>query len=549
MKKKTVLFLILFQFVLLPAHSIQSLLSTLDTTIEQSNLYEERKTKYITDLKQRLSQNTHSSSEEFQLRQTLIQEYETYQADSAICYINQNIELAVKYRNENWKNESMLKKARILAVTGLYYEAVELLQTINKEELSKELLIRYYFSFEKVYSYRHEYVQNSEYSRAYLAIAQSYRDSVLLIAPEKSYTYYLTKTPLLVEEGKLEEAERLMIEYAEGLNPETREFAIANSLLAYIYKQSKDKYEQQKMRLALSAMADIKAVVKENNSLRALAELLYEEGDIEHAQKYMKKSVDDASFYNARLRNLQTSKRLSAINSGYQSIKEAEREKLQTYIYAIGVLLLLFSLVVFYVVYQIRTVTKVRHELLCANLKLKRLNKDLLTLSEEQRVTNSKLSEVNRIKEEYLGHFLQLGYVNLEKLDTYRRMLNKLAAAGKIEDLYRKIKSTEFLEEQLKDFHAEFDHSFLHIFPHFVENFNQLLPEEERVMPKKMDTLTTELRIFALIRLGITDSGKIADFLNCAISTIYSYRSKFKTRSLYKDDFEEQLMKIESFKN
>ena len=157
------------------------------------------------------------------------------------------------------------------------------------------------------------------------------------------------------------------------------------------------------------------------------------------------------------------------------------------------------------------------------------------------------MMEANCIKEEYLGRFLGLCSVYIDILETYRRMLNKLAAAGKLDELYKKLKSSEFTERELKEFYQNFDSSFLSIFPEFVERFNNLLPDDEHILPKQDEHLTTELRIFALIRLGISDSARIAGFLRYSISTIYTYRSKLRNKSLHKDDFEEQVMKIGSF--
>ena len=182
-----------------------------------------------------------------------------------------------------------------------------------------------------------------------------------------------------------------------------------------------------------------------------------------------------------------------------------------------------------------------------AKRTLQERNTALMSDNQKKQKSNRLMMEANCIKEEYLGRFLGLCSVYIDKLETYRRMLNKLAAAGKLDELYKKLKSSEFTEKELKEFYQNFDSSFLSIFPEFVERFNNLLPDDEHILPKQDEHLTTELRIFALIRLGISDSARIAGFLRYSISTIYTYRSKLRNKSLHKDDFEEQVMKIGSF--
>ena len=186
--------------------------------------------------------------------------------------------------------------------------------------------------------------------------------------------------------------------------------------------------------------------------------------------------------------------------------------------------------------YARKKVVAANSQLSILNSELKKLNKSQYEANERLLHTNQTLTEANHIKEEYLG-----------KMEEYRRILNKQAAAGKLEELYRTLKSDRFINQELKEFYHNFDVSFLKIFPNFVEEFNRLLPVEEQLHPKNEELLVTELRIFALIRLGITDSARIAEFLRYSITTIYTYRSKLKNKSLCKEDFEERVMKITSF--
>jgi hypothetical protein len=375
----------------------------------------------------------------------------------------------------------------------------------------------------------------------------AYRDSVLRIVPKGTYRYVIIKGPVLVDRNRQKDAEELLNNFILKLSSNTREYAIVTSILAFVY-QLDNQPEMQKISLAKSAIADIKGVVKENNSLRALAELLYREGDVERANNYMKKSMADASLYNARLRNVQASKMLPMIDYSYQLEKEMQHKKLQIFLGVISLLSVFLIFTIGYIFRQMKKLAKARLEVVCANNELKKLNTDLLEANRLQKQMNDSLTETSRIKEEYIGRFLGLCSAYIDKLETYRRMLNKKAASGKVEELYKTLKSTQFIDDELKEFYLNFDNSFLSIFPDFVECFNSLLPESEAIVPKQGERLTTEMRIFALIRLGITDSAKIASFLRYSITTIYTYRSKLKNKSLYRDDFEERVIKIGSFK-
>lgn len=549
---KTKGLLLLFSFSMLCAslaaqNNLDSLLAVLDKVVQQSDRYEDAKKQHIAFIKERLSNRELSQEEIYHINLQLFNEYEAYICDSARHYINQNLAIARNLGRQDLLNESLLKKAHILATSGLYAEGVKLLESVDKSSLSNKLLADYYMAFENIYLYHAEYAQDDEYRPVYLNKMNAYRDSILQFATEGTYQYMITKGPVLFDRNQKKEAEVFLNDFLSQVSPDTREYAIITSILAFICQYSSQP-ELRKVYLVKSAIADVKAVVKENNSLRELAEILYEEADIERANNYMKKSMADASFYNARLRNVQASKMLPVIDRSYQLEKEMQRRKLQTFLWVISFLSLFLILTIAYIVRQMKKLAKARREVLCANNELQKLNTELLEANHQQKQMNDSLRESNCIKEEYIGRFLGLCSTYIDKLETYQRMLNKKAASGKLEELYKTLKSSQFIDDELKEFYQNFDSSFLNIFPDFVECFNLLLPESEKIIPKQGERLTTELRIFALIRLGITDSAKIASFLRYSITTIYTYRSKLKNRSLYRDDFEGQVMKIGSFK-
>lgn len=526
---------------------LDSLLTVLDEAVKHSDRYEAVKKQRIALIKEGLAIPGLSPDEEYRINSKLFAEYEAYICDSARHYINRNIAIATRQERQDRLNESKLKKAHILATSGLYAEGVRLLETIDKRTLPDDLLAEYYMVFENIYLYHAEYAQDDEYMPEYLDRMNAYRDSVLQVVTEGTYPYIITKGPALVDCSRQKDAEKLLEDYLSQVPSDTREYAVITSILAFVY-QYDDRPGQRKVCLAKSAIADIKGVVKENNSLRALAEVLYEEGDVERANDYMKKNVADASFYNARLRNVQASRMLPVIDRSYQLEKEMQRRKLQLFLRVISILSLFLILTIAYIIRQMKKLAKARSEVVGANNELQKLNTELMDANRRQKQMNVSLTEANCIKEEYIGRFLGLCSAYIDKLETYRRMLNKKAASGKVDELYKTLKSTRFIDDELKEFYRDFDNSFLNIFPHFVECFNELLPPSEAIVPKQGERLTTELRIFALIRLGIADSARIASFLRYSITTIYTYRSKLKNKSLYRDEFEERVMQIGSFK-
>ena len=547
MKKYLIILLTLsFPLLLLANNKMDSLLNELDKVISQSGHYEGKKNKKIALLKQRFLQKNLSKGKQYQLNNALFLEYETYNYDSAMHFINHNLQIATELGNQNMLNDSKLKKTRLLSIAGIYVEGMKLLQSIDKSELTPEKLREYYTENKNLYLYQAEYAVGSEYRDVYLNQMYSYLDSILVLAPVGSYEYVTTKVSILINKQQTSEAEKLLLSYLKKVSPDTREYSITTSILAFLYSFD-TRTDLRKEYLIKSAISDIKAVVKENNSIRALAETLYEEGETERAYHYMKISMDDANYFNARLRNLPSSKMLSAVDKTYLTEKIEQQKRTQKLLIIISLLSIFLFIAVIYVILQMKKLSKARQEVQNINNELQKLNADLSEVNNRLYQTNNRLKESNIIKDEYLGRFLDLCSKYIDNLENYRKLLNKKAGSGKIEDLMKMLKSTKFSDDELKDLYLNFDTAFLKIFPDFVEAFNQLLPETERIVPKREEQLTAELRIFALVRLGIADSGQIANFLRFSITTVYSYRSKMRVKSLFKDNFEEQVLKIGTF--
>ncbi|MDR0412599.1 MAG: DUF6377 domain-containing protein [Dysgonamonadaceae bacterium] len=508
--------------------NLPPLLQELDRVVEQAAVFDRRKELRIDTLKAELKKSlakgkVHSAY--FQL----YKEYEAFIFDSAMHYVKIHLDFSEKQKNTLWINECKMQLARMYSTFARFPESVELLRSVDTKSLSPERLGAFYNCFAEVYDYWSEDASDEDASR-YTALKSLYQDSALHTFKEGTYDYNINHSRKCIEMRDFAQAQALLLPYLDVLNPETRDYAILTSLIANLY-DLRGEEEKRKVFLAKSAIADIKASVKENTSIRLLALSLLNDNDLSRSNQYIKKSLEDANFYNARLRNVQIAKILPLIDNAYQMEKEQHHKNLQGAILVIGVLTLFLIGLVFHLRKQMKNLAKTRREAILANEKLRRFN--------------SSLSENIRIKEEYIGKFLYQCSTYIDKLETYRKSLNKTAANGKIETLFQMLKSSRIIEDELKAFYQQFDSTFLSLFPSFVEEFNRLLPEEDRIVPKNDSELSAELRIFALIRLKITDSAQIADFLHYSKTTIYNYRSKYRNKSLIPSDkFEKAVTNI-----
>lgn len=283
--------------------------------------------------------------------------------------------------------------------------------------------------------------------------------------------------------------------------------------------------------LAQTALIDLNASVREYAALQKLARLVYQQGDPERAYNYVSCSMKDAVACNARLRFLEVTEFYPIIDKAYSDKKAQEKRLGRILTLSITGLAVYLILLAFYLYHGLRKLSLMRKN-------LSKSNKELVAL-------NQQLQQTGKIKEVYIARYLDRCVSYLDKLEQYRRSLEKLAMASRIEDLFKAIRSTDFLREERKNFYNEFDKSFLELFPNFIHDFNNLLNEDGKIELKPGEILNTELRIFALIRLGVTDANRIAHFLGYSLATVYNYRSKIRNRAKGdKDNFEQEVMRL-----
>ena len=359
-----------------------------------------------------------------------------------------------------------------------------------------------------------------------------------------SIKYKINRAQKDIYSGNFKNAQESLSPLLKTAIAKDQDYAMVAYLLAQIYK-TQQKIDLEKKFLILSATADIKNSIKDNASVQNLALLYYESGDIDNAFLCTNSAIEDAIFCNVKFRTLQISELYSIINTAYLEKESHRKSELQRYLILISILSVFLILAIAYVYRQMKRVSKIKEELHLSSQKLEELNKNISATNLQLSETNAQLSESNHVKEEYIAHFFDLCSAYINKLENYRKSLNKKATEKQLDDLFKMLKSTTVVDNELEELYKNFDTIFLNLYPTFVKDFNSLLIKDEQIVLKQGELLNTELRIFALIRLGITDSVKIAAFLRYSLSTIYNYRTKGRNKAaVSRDEFEELVSKI-----
>lgn len=524
--------------------TLDSLLLVLDKNITSCKIYSDKKDIRIRTLKEKLHLNQLSNETTYHLQESLYKEYKSYICDSAIFYLNKNIELAQQINDSYKLNESIIKLSYLLSSSGMYMEAIDVLKMVNKSSLSKEQLMNYFIAYDHVYGELGYYTQNHKIGTHYTLRSKMYKDSIYQIASPDSEIYLSMEETRLRDEGKLQEALAINDKRLSQVTINSPEYAALMYYRALIFREQKEQDNYIRC-LSLSSIADIRSAIKDHASLWMLAQALLDRGDLERAYQYMNFSWTESKFYNARLRAWQSADDLSLIDDTYQLMLRQRNSELKIYILIVSLLSLLLFIALCYIYRQVKHLRTARQNLLKVNAQLENLNKELQKINFSLQTANKDLAESNQIKEVYIARFIKLCSTYVDHLDTYRRMVHKKVLTNQITELLHLTRSNSILEEALNELYENFDSAFLNLFPNFIEQFNSLLQENEQIRPKKNNTLNTELRIFALIRLGITDSSQIAEFLHYSVNTIYNYRAKVKNKArISREDFEEVIANI-----
>lgn len=548
MKKNCLLcFLLFFScYSAFAGESLDSLLNVLDKTIKEADIYVQIKENKLHELKKEARKTPPVSVERYHLNNDIYLEYKAYSSDSALHYLNENMLLARQLNDKERELNIQLELSYLLSSIGMYMEAADILNSIDRQTLPSSLLGYYYTCYEHVYlEAGAAQPRYKMFASRYAKLSHAYRDSMQVTLDPSSATYLWLRETQLREAGKYDEA----LEFSDRRLAESSFGTPQYALVAYQrfrLFESMGKKDEHLYYLVLSAISDVRSAIKEQSSLMVLAQELNRKGDLKRAYDYINFSWEISQFYKTRLRSWMNITPLSMINGNYQDIIKQQNRELLIYIACVALLALLLVIALIYIYRQMKALSIAKKGLQEVNERLFSLNEELEEVNRHLRSTNLELSESNLIKEAYIARFFKLCSVYVDRLQAYRKLVNKKLQRGQVAELLKMTHlSNDIVTVEVQELYANFDSAFLHLFPNFVESLNALLLPEEQIVLKPDELLNTELRIFALIRLGIKDSSQIAELLHYSVNTIYNYRSRVKTKArVSRDDFEDLVAKI-----
>lgn len=531
---------------------IPQLLATLDSILVQTGELASQKELKIAQLKKKLS-NAANFEEEFWINKMLYDESFVFNADSAMKYVDRNIQIATELKKKDWQDEWLINRSFMFAATGLLKEAGEVLEKVDSTSLSDGLKLSYYYQRSYLYSHLGQYMgdQKQVNNKYYNEFENANKHMLALVRPKDPLYWWCVAScnELSPEDSLFSALENVVL----SSHHNTRLDAMNAYGLSNMYKRLGDK-EKTMIYLIYSAMADLRVCNRDIASLQELSSLLYDAGDIDRAYAYMNYCLKAALLYPNRVRIINISTELDKIYANYQQRDIRWRNSLQNYLYVVTFFSIILVLALIGLYRQTKKLRKSRTELDSANHSLNQhvvelsqmhkqlalANQELQNLNELLRSANQKLQESNDVKEEYIGYVFSICSNYISKLDEYRKNINRKLKTGQFEEARQLIDNSSLTQNELKDFYANFDAIFLRVYPDFVADLNSLLRPEEQILLKDASELNTEVRIYALVRLGINDSVKIADFLHCSPQTVYNHRLRMRNKAIIpKDKFAE----------
>lgn len=540
----------------------RKLLHSLDSLLEQQDLFVRVKEERIKQLKMQYSR-VKDVKELYAMNRMVYLEYRVYDADSALHYINKNIQLAQQTDNRTWEVVSLLEQSFVLTSSGLLTEALKAVSDIQPEELPQNLRSEYFGRLCTLYSRLRDYSsENSQLSEHYNNLQKAFRDSVYLTATPDELRYWNCRAWLYLGTPEIEPVKQAFEENKQTLSNDSRKYSIATYNLSAIYR-SENNESKYLENLILSAMADIRSVNGDIGSLQEIAEYLFKHGEIDRAYNYILYCSQKAMLFHNRVRIVKMSHLQNQIYKAYQEQSRTQQKRLQASLIAVSFLFLVLIGAFLFIRKQMRRLKEANLKLDSTNQKLsvnmdalstahqrlEEVNMQLKDLNTQLQEVNDQLRESNYVKEEYIGYVFNICSTYISKLEEFRKNINRKLKVGQIEDVKAMTDSSATASNELKEFYQNFDTIFLHLYPDFVGDFNALLLPEEHIELKEGELLNTELRIHALIRLGITDSVKIADFLHCSAQTVYNNRLRTRNKSIIpKEDFINAVKKLGKYK-
>lgn len=515
---------------------IRDTLKELDDVISRQEEIESAKDSYIELIKGRYSEAM-SPDEKYTIFDELYNEYYNYNIDSAIFYARTKLDIAFEAAEQDLVDDAILDIADRYVMSGMYLAAHDIISEISADRLNVLLVPRYYHIWHSLYTGLEDGCDDPVQKTEYRKLKQQYREQLFSLLGKDDISRLYVMADIYVDEGRADELlDTLNAKFNEDIPIHDK------AVLSYIYANISDSYghdDDATLYFAKSAIFDLMTPVHEYKSLYELASKLYDAGDIKRAYRYISRSINDAITANALINIQSINRSLPIISRSYHTQMLHNRRQLSV---LSGILGIMAVLLIGAVIVTLKEQRKARQ----AEKRTSEINEELKAINRKMEEYILMLKESNNIKEIYIGRYIDLCSEYIGRMERYRSKLNRTARTEGFEAVRNALKSSEFIDKELNEFYEQFDATFLQLFPDFIKDLNALLQPDKRIELKTRDgIMTTELRIFALIRLGITDSVKIAEFLRRSVSTVYNYRVKMRNAALNsREDFEKQIMGI-----
>lgn len=511
----------------------------LDAALAQRAYYIELKEKSLNDIKQGAKYVT-SNEDKLKLYEQLANDYKAYEYDSAMTYVNKGLLLAQKSNNILFNKRFRLSQTRLLITRGFYAEAKEILQKIAPQEDSHNYQFLYYYTLYELYNNWAAYCENNEFSKNYNQKKMKYLKKAIELSPKKDAFYYYLMGELYYF-SNYPNYNKTIQYYKKALNMEkgnSRLHAMTAFALSEVYKKA-NNLKLMEHYLLVAAISDITSATKENLALQDIALFIYKHKtrSLKKAQEYINLSLEDAYAYNNRLRRIEISSKLQMITNAYTDDIKTTNRLLNIALLVIILLLLGVGISSLFIRKKNRLLKQKKDEITATSAKMEILNEQL-------HLINAELKNTNQKRERLVKVYIDLSYKNIERNQKLRTLAVRKIKANQSKELLSLLSSSSSTERENKEFLTEFDKSFLALYPTFVNELNQQLTESAHIQLKENGEMPPILRVCALLRLGITESSKIAGILSYSPQTVYNYRSLLKNNAIDKEHFEENVLRL-----
>lgn len=511
----------------------------LDAALAQREHYVELKEKSLNDIKQGAKYVT-SDEDKLKLYEQLANDYKAYEYDSAMTYVNKGLNLAQKSNNILFNKRFQLSRTRLLITRGFYAEAKEILQKIEPKEEPRDYQFLYYYTMYGLYNNWSTYCENNEFSKNYDQQKMNYLKKAIEQSPKKDAFYYYLLGELYYYSNHPNNSKTIQY-YKKALNMEkgnSRLHAMTAFALSEVYKKA-NNLKLMEHYLLVAAISDITSATKENVALQDIALFIYKHKtrSLNKAQEYINLSLEDAYTYKSRLRRIEISSKLQLITNAYTDDIKTTNRLLNIALLVIILLLLGVGISSLFIRKKNRLLKQKKDEISATSDKMEKLNGQLHLINDELKDTNQKRERLVKV-------YIDLCYKNIERNQKLRTLAVRKIKANQSKELLSLLSSSTNTEKENKEFLTEFDKAFLSLYPTFVNELNQQLTESAHIQLKENGEMPPILRVCALLRLGITESSKIAGILSYSPQTVYNYRSILKNNAIDKEHFEENVLKL-----